>query len=259
MNVLAINDALSILTIFFTHTTIITPASILSYNIYFCKIFTFISFFFPGVSSWLMVFMNVERLFNIRFSKSNFLKSMKSKMWIIFFIYMYNFCAYFFYLIDNNLVLYFDEFTPNSTISVLYCQFSDVGYIVMDVIFIANTVIVPFLIMTCCSIMLIKHIYETRRGNRIKIDQKKAKKDFRFSVIIISLNILFFVFNTPYLIINILDFIPNSFDSFLMYFITYDLLFEFYYLQFVFNLVIYLSVYTRFRKVFFHLVFRSSI
>ena len=165
MNVLAINDGFCILTIFFTHATVITPVSFLAYNIYFCKIFTFMSFFFQGVSSWLIVFINVERLISIRFSKFNWLKSMKSKMWSVLFIYVYNFCLYFFFLIAYNLVLFVEDSTSNATISIMYCQVSDESYFVISYIYIANTVVVPFLLMICCSIMLIKHIYEIRNSN----------------------------------------------------------------------------------------------
>ena len=183
---------------------------------------------------------------------------MKSKMWSVLFIYVYNFCLYFFFLIAYNLVLFVEDSTSNATISIMYCQVSDESYFVISYIYIANTVVVPFLLMICCSIMLIKHIYEIRNSNAQVVQKKKTNRDFRFSVIIIGLNILFFIFNTPYLIINILDFIPNVFASFFLYLFTYDLLFEFYYFQFVFNLVIYLSVYSRFRKVFFHLVFNIN-
>ena len=142
MNLLALNDIFCLLTLFFTHTTYITPVSFLADNIYFCKIFTFLSLILPAVSSWLTALIGVQRLISVQFTRNNWLTRIKSNLWIVFFIYVYNFSAYSFYLIDNNLVIFDYDINPNLTKSVVYCQPSKEGYYAVYYIFIMNALII---------------------------------------------------------------------------------------------------------------------
>ena len=79
--------------------------------------------------------------------------------------------------------------------------------------------------------------------------KKKRLRDIRFSVIIVSLNVLFFIFNFSYLIVYILNKFTNFTIDFVYYSFNYDIVFEVYYLQYAFN---YLGVYSKFRQVFFY-------
>ena len=76
---------------------------------------------------------------------------MNRKCWYTFGIYFYNFCVLF-YMIDN-LFTYGNYNFENKAELFVYCMPSEKGYEAINIIFIANNVVIPFLIMLCCSII----------------------------------------------------------------------------------------------------------
>ena len=219
------------------------------------------SFFFTSVSSWLTAFISFDRLVSIGFEiKFRCLESMNRKLWYTFGIYLYNFIVYLFYIIDFNLFTYVNIGFDNKSETFVYCLPSEKGYEAIKIIFIANNVVIPFLIMLCCSVILIRHIQKVKT-NALTLnlnEKKKSDNDFRFWVTILSMNCLFFVFNTPFLITMILELFPELNIGFYVYTLISDILFEIYYLQYVCNLFIYLAVYSRFRKVFIYLLLKLN-
>ena len=251
MRVLAANDICAVSTLFFMHGTYFFDNTFLSDNVYFCKIFTFMLVYFPAVSSWLTALISIDRLLIIN------KKLVRRKLWPIFLVYVFNFCMYLFYLTDFNLIFTYYYINSNLTESVASCTQSAQAFEAINYVFILNSVLVPFLVMVGCSILLIQHIYMLRKVVMIK-SIKKLEKDVRFSLIILGLNCLFFLFNTPFLILYIWNLDPYVVINFQYFPFIYDIMIEVYYMQYASNLIIYLAVYMRFRKVVFYLICKSQ-
>ncbi len=95
--VLAIFDVFSILTLFpYSETT--NGVKFVHINEFTCKLFTFLAYFFPANSSWLLAFISIERLFSIKYSKKKVFASIFSGSLILFAIGLYYY--YFFYYLQ---------------------------------------------------------------------------------------------------------------------------------------------------------------
>ena len=132
----------------------------------------------------------------------------------------------------------------NSTmICGIFSQF-ETAMLILDLV---NSTLLPFFIMTLCSVRIICYIAATRQKiilNSTFQEKKRLMKDISFSLTIISINIVFIVFNLP---ICISEFYKPSLYILHMF----DL---FFYSQYSFNFFTYLISNSIFREEFFHLL-----
>ena len=251
MPVLAINDIFCVLTLLVTHKTYFTSALRLL-NATYCKLLSITIYLFPAVSNWLLAFINIERVLSIKFEINN----QSFKMIVTVCIYLWNFVIYFDNFFVNKLFMQQGNWTlvEIETIkmtSEYFCSTDDpLVYDIQSYINLTNGILAPFVVMITCSALIINSIVKLRQGVEVKrFENKKNKKnklnsDLQFSVIIISLNLLFFLFNTPVLI-----YIYFNRGLSIAFLITNFVLY-FYFTQFVANFFIYFAFYTRFRREF---------
>ena len=252
MSVLAINDIFCLLTLLVTHKTYFTSALRLLSATY-CKLLSITIYLFPAVSNWLLAFINIERVLFIKFESNQLFKSVKFKSIVTAGIYLWNFVIYF----DNFFINKLFKLQGNWTIiesetikltSEFVCSSDDpLVYDIHSYINLVNGVLVPFAVMITCSALIINSIVKLRKSVKVKRCDRKSKNlnsNLQFSIIIISLNLLFFLFNLPLLI-----YIYFNRGLSIAFFIT-NFVIYFYFTQFVVNFFIYFAFYTRFRTEF---------
>ena len=256
MNILAVNDALYLLVLMFS-----IDNSVFNYiippmvtNIYACKIISFLLLYLNANSSWILVFISLERLITVKFSNIKYMKSMRVKLGLISLIYLLNFLLYCPNLILNKIKFSIFDNGSEIKLSCLPTNF-EIFYIQM-LISAINTIAIPFVIMLFCSILIIYSIYETRKRQATQQainEQKKLKRDIQLSVTIVTVDIIFLIFNTPQLIEQFLIFG----SGYLRDQRTLNLLNMFYFVQYGVNFFIYMFAYLRFRKVFCYIFLNS--
>ena len=112
--------------------------------------------------------------------------------------------------------------------------------------------------MLYCSIRIIYSIYKTRKKQATQElkEQQQLKRDIKLSVIIVTIDIIFLILNTPQLIQQSFYMLRSS--SFIdgLDIRTVTLLNMFYYFQYAVNFFIYMIVYLMFRKWFLLYIFK---
>lgn len=154
-----------------------------------CRFFTFYNDSVGSISAWLLVYMSVERLISVRFTKFSFcLRNPLLQFIIILFIMIMNICLYLIMLYTK-----IDGFEPE-------CQNPTSCKKKLQIFDFVVACGLPFLIMLFASILMLVVVYRTRR--RISFvsttrDNKKFKKKIHFALLSMLLNLAFFLTNAP--------------------------------------------------------------
>ena len=231
--VLALNDIFSLFTSL-SYNFANVGINFLFSSLMTCQFFHFLGYFFPAISSWLLVLINIERLISIKYRKITWLYRFKFQAFIVFIVYFWNLIVYSFFFYFTKISLY--ELDGNS--SKLYCEFDSFeSTIILSSLDLINSTLFPFLIMIICSSNIIKWLRKNRK--RVVKNKAKQKRDRRFSAIIVCLSISFFVFNFPICVYN---FIIRSYSI-----ISFVIL-DFYYFQYIFNIFVYIFFNSQFRN-----------
>jgi hypothetical protein len=250
LSILALNDIFAI--------TMIIPYNIDSYGItilalneYSCKIITFIGFYFPATSSWLLALVNIERMITIKFvnvrsfGKISFQKILFS---IVYFANLVIYICYsYFNQINSDVILISDQNSTNETIETsLFCGLPENNLnTIFSTLDLVNSLMMPFYIMSVCSLIIIHSIYLARK--KMALMKKKEKnrqkfiKDIRFSSIILCLNFGFFIFNFPLCFYNFL--IYNDTTDYM--FPLINIIFNW---QYIFNIFVYINLNKQFKN-----------
>ena len=202
-------------------------------SLFTCQFFHFIGYFFPAISTWLLMLINIERLVSFRYNKITWLFRFKFQATIVFFVYIWNLivCSFIFYYTQITV----QKSTGNS--SKFYCEFDSFeSTIILSSLDLINSTLFPFLIMIICSSNIINWLRKNRK--RVVKNKAKQQRDRRFSTIIVCLSISFFVFNFPICVYN---YIP-TFDPIITFLIS-----DFYYFQYIFNIFVYIFLNSQFR------------
>lgn len=222
-----------------------------------CKIQVAFSYILPAYSAWILLFVSIERLNAVTLSKNLFTRIITSKknqminlgiilvvtvalyspVWNVYYLPTQNFT-----LLKNGSVL-----AKNIT-NLAYCYITDdVGYIVywINLIF---AVLIPFVLLIVSSVLIIysmrvltNHFAKNISDNQIH--NRREKRDLDYTLIILSLDIIFLVCNFPYKFLLTLTMIDYNY---MIYFVLYYL----YYLGYSINLLNYLVVNRSFRNIF---------
>ena len=241
---MSITDAISLLTIL--------PNNLSGYGInlfilnqYACKVITFLEFFFPAMSSWILVLCNIERMLSVKYKNIILFGQVWFQLTIFGGLFALNFGIYYFYayytvLLSDNLNTTLSNSTRN-----FYCdptEFNDLP--VLPILDMANSVVLPFILMLLCSIAIVHSIYLTGNTMMVKYltkDISKLRRDIRFSVIIILLNTAFLVFNLPIAVLNFTPYI--NYDD--IVFMIINIIF---YMQYILNILVYMVLNAEFRS-----------
>lgn len=98
-----------------------------------------------------------------------------------------------------------------------------------------NSTLIPFIVMIFLSIILIFFVYHSRSKMHSRSSSSTMRRDLRFSVSIISLNVIFLILNLPITIVDLLGSPSSIFEyiSDVLYFMNYAISF---YVQVVVNI-----------------------
>ena len=243
MTVLAINDIFALFSLVMNTNTYWTPQLNILNNAS-CKIFSFMIFFFQAMSCWITAFISIERTLSLWCRETNIKKNFIFKVVALTCIHLWNFLFY-------SPTFVFDELkhSNNSTNLTMPPVCGPKNAIAYDFIIysnLVNSIIVCFSIMIICSCIIIKNLHMIRKSVGLQQDEQIKRRDIKFSVSIVFLDIIFVGFHTPLLVIQ---YFPNA-----SYVLLYALV-NIYLLRYGVNIFIYLSFYEKFREKFFYIFF----
>jgi len=212
------------------------------YNIYLasralCKLLNYISYT-NSIVAWLLVYISCERFLSIMHPKlNNSLRKFQNI--IVTLICVLNLSIY-----SQDLIYIDILIEENET----YCHILDLyqkPYEVFSWYDLCNAVVIPFLLMSTLSVILIFSIFHVRSHMRVSFlaSKRRRRRDVRFSMTLILLNAVFITFNLPITIYLA----SNLFEYSDLWFNVFD---DLYYTSFAVNFFIYLIVNSVFRKEF---------
>ena len=214
-----------------------------------CKFYQFCNFALDALGAWCLVYISVEKFVNIAFHSKRFIFK-RTKNQIIFLILLclcsiiYNINV----LFSVDILVFSDNDDNNNNNNNSFCFSIDneqaLILIYMDLV---KLIILPFSLMIIFSILLILSIFKSR--SRVNIndsirERKRLFKDIKFSISLISMNLLFILLNLP---IEILSFLAKDYLTFGYLYVTFGYI---YYLASSINFYLIFLTNSLFRKEF---------
>ena len=190
----------------------------------------------------LVVYISVEKLISIKYPAKRFMLRKKDKQLLyLLIIIAFNFILFspvpFF--LENKISF---SNTTNRTTHV--CSFKDnFAQILIQSLFLVNK-IVPFLLMSTCSILLIISVFRLRQrieqnflsSSKSHLNEsKRFKKDIRLAFTSILMNVIYLILNIPVAVVLITPSLSSD------YFWVFSLIYLFY---FSFSLNFYLILFS---------------
>ena len=166
-----------------------------------CITITYFSRVCVLMCSWLYVFLSLDRYLCVAYNeKFKFLLTNKKKLSFILtglfvVILLINVPNLFFKLTN---VSSFDTHT-NQTKSYVLCTASSSVILVRNFIVILFRIVLPLILQIILSILLIYKLFKSRHSVGINVN-RDMKKEYRFTRIIIWINICFIITETPFMI-----------------------------------------------------------
>jgi hypothetical protein len=148
------------------------------------------------MTAWLHVFLSIDRYLCVAFhQKLNFLLKSKTKLSVVFlglfaFICVINVPNLFFRL----------SITNSSSSSYIQCDSTPLINQIRNTVISIFRIVLPLVLQVIFSILL---IYKFFKARRTVITNQGMKKEYRFARIILWLNLMFIITETPYLLTTI--------------------------------------------------------
>lgn len=176
-----------------------------------CQILRYFNFSLGPISSWVLVYITIERFISIAFPKQSALfKKRKYQISFVLIISFYNFAFYLPIPLFVLLVAYSDASNSTNASQSYLCDFrTENSRRILSLLDLANSTLIPFALMFVNSTLIIYAIFKSRKkmmstGPTNKAN-KSLKKDIRFAVTSVFLNAIFFILNLPICAIGILS------------------------------------------------------
>lgn len=171
-----------------------------------CKVISYINPAVGPVSAWLIVYISIERFITIKYFNFTLIKKQYFKILTILGIFSYNLILYIPFAIFHGI-----KIKGNGTNAQILCIFDSI-YIGQTLLLIdlLNLSVLPFISMSFLTLLLIYTVLHSRKiaFNRnsavIAANKGKFKKDVRFAITSIFLNVAFIILNLPFCILNAL-------------------------------------------------------
>jgi hypothetical protein len=221
---------------------------------FWCKAFIYINFL-AAISSWMLVFINVEATMSIIPSNSlaSTFKKKNFQLSVTVIIIVWNLVYYSPYFIFNDWVPVTssnDTAFLNETLieTVFECTFSnETASRILPLMDLFNSTLIPFTILVSSSFNSIFFIFRSRailaarlkncknanERNKATKNNQKLRRDIKFSVTLLFINFMYLCFNLPICIANYIE------TSFFLYICTNYLWYTFFatefWLLFLFN------------------------
>lgn len=176
-----------------------------------CKILRFFNFSLGPISAWLLVYITIERFISIAFPKKSVLfQKRKYQVSFVVIITAFNTVFYLPVIVFVKLLENTENISQNLTPSEPNCDFETYGLkTVISLLDLANSTLLPFFLMFVNSVLIIYSIFKSRKRMVSKGPANKAnkslKKDIRFAITTIFLNVIFFILNLPICAIGFLS------------------------------------------------------
>jgi hypothetical protein len=181
-----------------------------------CQVYIYMNNSIRTISSYILVYISLERLIWMCFPKLKLLKVFNFQQMILVFVFVISFSIFLtiFFLNDSN---------QKGLLSEYSCQlFESQEHIILEINLIYSHV-VPFALMMFISMTLLCLIIKSKLkmiSLNTRKDRKKFKKELRFSVTSVIFNFNFIVFNSiPFSCLTHFIFFKNYFRIFLYFYL----------------------------------------
>jgi hypothetical protein len=210
-----------------------------------CKLYWYFTYAFATISPMLNVYISIERFISLAYpTRKYILLKDKFQLAYIIALTLFNLGVY------MPIGIYFDLVDEsNQTVCNFVDHFWLVTYGYLDLI---NRVIIPSLLMIIFSLLIIRTIFKSR--NRVSNNghvNRTFKKDVRFALLSILLNIFYILFSLP---VSILYLFSNYWLNPLYIFFSF-----LYYIAYSANFYLIFSVNSLLRQEFYSLFISSKI
>lgn len=163
---------------------------------YVCKIYWYVNYFMAPVSPWLIIYISFEKVISIRYPSKRYLFRNKNNQLIyLLIIIAYNSLYYL------PVAYYFTIASSNETNSTPTCDYvSPYTRQLINYMDTANRIIVPFLVITGCSISLLVSIVRIKiriSRNFGQNNHQNLSRDIQLVFSLLFLNTVFILLNVP--------------------------------------------------------------
>ena len=172
-----------------------------AHSVWFCKLFIYADFAFANLSPMLLIYISLERLVAIKYPTKRFI--LKKKKNILIFCFLVTVFNMFFYV---EAMFYFNIETKNATslsnetYSFETCIIRDAHQVhTLAYMYLVESTLVPYVLMVICTSVLCYIIFKSR----ITLGTVKNKRrDLKYTVTSISLNMVFIILTLPISLTN---------------------------------------------------------
>ena len=205
-----------------------------------CRITSYIVYSSVAISPMLVVYISVEKLISIKYPAKRFMLRKKDKQ----LLYLLIIIAFNFILFSPVPFFLENKISFSNTTNRTTCSFKDnFAQTLIQSLFLVNK-IVPFLLMSTCSILLIISVFRLRQRIEQNFlstskshlnESKRFKKDIRLAFTSILMNVIYLLLNIPVAVVLITPSLSSD------YFLVFSLIYLFY---FSFSLNFYLILFS---------------
>ena len=204
----------------------------------FCKIFNFLNYSMATISPMLTIYISIERYIAATYPSKRFLfKKNRNQLIYILIVILYLGAFYLVYPFYYDVIL-----SGSGNDSYLSCNFIDSSsHSVLSYLFLANSALMPFIIMIIFTTLLCYTIFKSRnriQANHSQEENKTFKRDLKFTITSIGLNLIFIALNLP---VSLAILVPDYQQSivfvfsYFLFYLSYGVNF---YILLVFNSII---------------------
>jgi hypothetical protein len=161
-----------------------------------CKLRGYWNFSIGSTSIWYLVYITVERYLQIKYQNLKLLQKKKFQIFIILLVIAYSLVSYSLFAIFYNIIIT-DTSNLDKNETYVYCDIDNLQIqsilLTFDTI---NSIILPFIIITIFSCLLIYTVISSRiKALRMQsqVEKNKLLKDIRLSVSILIINLTIFI------------------------------------------------------------------
>ena len=144
------------------------------------------------MSPFCLVYISVEKFISIAYPNKRLILKKKN----IQIYYFVSLCVFniFYHL---NVLISYDTVTISNTTTICFFN-NDENQLTVTLMDLIDFILIPFILMIIFSTLLIITIFKSRSkvNNSLK-ENKRLKKDIKFSISLLSMNLLFILLNLP--------------------------------------------------------------
>ena len=191
-----------------------------------CHFNLYLIYSIAPVAAWLLVVISLDRMLSTKYpSKYLMRKNKRIQILICIFFLIFNLIYYIPLAVYQN---YEETFNNVTNMTDVTCTLNDGGVVYWMDLF--NSTLIPFIFMTAFSTITVRHLFKSRLNILNRINQK----DYKFAITSISMNVCFFVLNSPIVIVplifNYVDIDQKLYDLFYVisiipYYVDFGLIF----------------------------------